>query len=376
MGEGGWGGEGVKITDFGLARLLDTDTRLTASETLLGTPCYMAPEQAAGQKDVGPAADVYALGAVLYECLTGRPPFRAATSLETLRQVLEEDPVLPSRLQSHVPADLERVCLKGLRKDPRSRYLSAADLADDLRRFLRHEPVRARPASAWERARKWARRRPAAAALVALAGLAVLALLAGGTWHTLTVDAERRKVAQREELVREQSAEVRRQRQRVADRERLVLLHEYVQDLPRALHCWQDGDVAGARALLDRHARATGPDDLRGFAWYYLDRLCRDGEGRTLATHTGGATAVAFSRDGLLASAGPRGTLTVWDRATGRPIDRFRAGGGPVRQVHFTPTGLLLAGPGGEPLATRRGTPARLLSWWTQAGKGAVRVAW
>jgi tetratricopeptide (TPR) repeat protein/tRNA A-37 threonylcarbamoyl transferase component Bud32 len=183
-----------KITDFGLAKKLD-EAGQTASGAVVGTPSYMAPEQARGRsKDVGPWTDVYALGAILYECLTGRPPFKAASALETLAQVLTQEPVPPSRLQPGVPRDLETVCLKCLRKEPHKRYASAEALADDLRRFRAGEPVWARPAPAWERVWKWAMRRPAAAALIAVSTLAVLSLVLGG----FALQGERAHRAERE----------------------------------------------------------------------------------------------------------------------------------------------------------------------------------
>jgi serine/threonine-protein kinase len=165
-----------KITDFGLAKQLDGGSR-TRSGVIMGTPSYMAPEQAGGAGAVGPATDVYALGAVLYELLTGRPPFRAATALDTVLQVLSEEPVPPTRLQPKLPRDLETICLKCLQKDPRKRYPSAAALADDLRRFSLGESIQARPAPAWERAVRWARRRPAVAALATFSVLALAAVL-------------------------------------------------------------------------------------------------------------------------------------------------------------------------------------------------------
>jgi serine/threonine protein kinase/tetratricopeptide (TPR) repeat protein len=174
-----------KITDFGLAKKIDEGGG-TVTGVVMGTPSYMPPEQARGQtKEIGPAADVYALGAILYECLTGRPPFRAATVLETLEQVRGQEPVPPRLLQPAVPRDLETICLMCLHKEQRRRYDSAAELGDDLRRFLDGKPVRARPVGAWERGLKWARRRPAWAALVAVSALAVLALV--GVAVTLAV---------------------------------------------------------------------------------------------------------------------------------------------------------------------------------------------
>jgi len=170
-----------KITDFGLAKRLDVESGETKSGMVLGTPDYMAPEQARGEAaSVGPAVDTYALGSILYEMLTGRPPFHAATTQETVQQLLNEEAVRPSRLQPKVPPDLETICLKCLQKDPGRRYASAGALAEDLRRFLAGESILARPTPTWERAAKWARRRPAAAALIAVslaAGVALAAIL-------------------------------------------------------------------------------------------------------------------------------------------------------------------------------------------------------
>jgi serine/threonine-protein kinase len=173
-----------KVADFGLAKQLDPDTLApsfaTKTEALLGTPGYMAPEQSKGNAEVGPAADVYALGAILYECLTGRPPFRAASVLETLEQVRNQDPVPPGRLQPGVPRDLQTICLKCLEKEPGKRYTTARELADDLARFLRGEPILARPVSWRERLVKWTRRKPALAALAGVSLLALAGLVTGG----------------------------------------------------------------------------------------------------------------------------------------------------------------------------------------------------
>jgi WD40 repeat protein/tetratricopeptide (TPR) repeat protein len=166
-----------KLCDFGVAKLLTGSAVHTRSGMLVGTAEYMAPEQAAGDTDVGPAADVYALGAILYEMLAGRPPFRGGNPLDTLLHVRVHDPQPPRTVRPGVPADLETVCLKCLEKDPHRRYPSAQALADDLRRFLAGEPVTARPVGALGRAARWARRRPALAGLLAT----VVVLLLGGT---------------------------------------------------------------------------------------------------------------------------------------------------------------------------------------------------
>jgi serine/threonine protein kinase len=169
-----------KITDFGLARKLD-EAGHTRTGQVMGTPSYMAPEQAEGKKGVGPAADIYALGAILYECLVGRPPFKAATSLDTLLKVLSEQPVRPRALNGRVPLDLEAVCLRCLEKDPAGRYASAADLAEDLRRFLAGEVVKARPTGLLERGWRWCKRQPGQRAGVVGAALAVVGIYLAAT---------------------------------------------------------------------------------------------------------------------------------------------------------------------------------------------------
>jgi len=144
-----------KITDFGLAKRLDDEARKTQSGAILGTPEYMSPEQAAARKEVGPATDVYALGSILYELLTGRPPHRAANALETLLLVAEREPASPRALNPTVPRNLETICLKCLQKEPPKRYAGAADLADDLRRHLDGEPIRARPPASLSASIAW-----------------------------------------------------------------------------------------------------------------------------------------------------------------------------------------------------------------------------
>ena len=173
-----------KVTDFGLAKSLATDSGLTRSDSIMGSPGYMAPEQAEGKtKEVGPLADVYALGAMLYELLTGRPPFRGATVLDTLEQVKTAEPVTPSRLVPSLPRDVETIALKCLQKEPEKRYDSAAALADDLRRFQIGEPIVARPVPIWDRAWRWCRRHPAPASLTAAVVLVAILGMAGILWQ-------------------------------------------------------------------------------------------------------------------------------------------------------------------------------------------------
>jgi serine/threonine-protein kinase len=173
----------ARITDFGLAKRIDSDDGQTQSGQIIGSPSYMAPEQALGHsRDVGPAADVYALGAILYEMLTGRPPFKGATPMETVRQVIDDDPVTPSRLVPRVSRDLETICLKCLHKEPERRYASAAALVDDLNRFREGRPIRARPQSPAGRLWRWARRKPTTVGLLAALLALFILTVGGGLW--------------------------------------------------------------------------------------------------------------------------------------------------------------------------------------------------
>ena len=175
-----------KITDFGLAKQLDAAEELSRSGAIMGTPSFMAPEQAEGRiHDIGPCTDVYSLAAILYDLLTGRPPFKGATVMDAIDQVRSKAPVPPSQLQPKVPRDLEIICLKGLRKDARQRYGSALVLANDLQRFLDGQPILARPVSSLERAWKWARREPTKAAAIAAALLALVAGTIGMVFYGL-----------------------------------------------------------------------------------------------------------------------------------------------------------------------------------------------
>ncbi|MBI1833190.1 MAG: protein kinase [Planctomycetes bacterium] len=178
-----------KITDFGLAKRLNEDSKITRTGQIVGTPSYMAPEQASGvTSNIGPAADIYALGAIPYELLTGRPPFQGPDSLQTVMMVLTMEPLAPSTLQPQLPRDLETICLKCLDKSPRKRYASAADLADDLRRFLDGAPIVARPVGMIERAVKWSARHPARAGLIVVSAVS-LALLVGYAVHIRSANA-------------------------------------------------------------------------------------------------------------------------------------------------------------------------------------------
>jgi tRNA A-37 threonylcarbamoyl transferase component Bud32 len=289
-----------KITDFGLAKNLNAPTAHTRSGTLLGTPAYMAPEQADGQGNrVGPCADIYALGAVLYELLTGRPPFVGEDRLDVLLQVRMLEPVPPGRLRPRLPRDLEVICLKCLQKRPADRYPTAAALADDLRRFLDGVPIRARPPSAWRRTVAWARRRRVTAALL-VSGLVLTATMLGGLlWHTAR-------------LSREQGA---KEQQRLRAREA-----EHASRLRLADQAFRQGDRFVLAGLLDK-SRPASPEeeDLRGFEWYRLTGF-RHPPWRLYSLQGGSPAWIGYSPDGRWLGVGRRTVerVEVWDAATGK----------------------------------------------------------
>jgi WD40 repeat protein/serine/threonine protein kinase len=280
-----------KIVDFGLAKHLDIESDRTVTGTIMGTPSYMAPEQASGQvRAVGPAADVYALGAILYELLTGRPPFRGETMLETLEQVRTQEAVPPRRLQPKVPADLETICLKSLHRDVARRYAGAQDLADDLRRFLAGEPIRARPATRRERLAHWVKRRPVLASLLALTAFFLAVSLPSVTWLWQRAETKAQAEAQaNEKLTREISVG------------RIGLAQSEL----------AANNVGRAEELLD-----GVPAALRGWEWHFLKRR-RFGLPVALTGHDGRVMSVAFTSDGSrLVSAGFDGSMKVYDPAS------------------------------------------------------------
>jgi serine/threonine protein kinase len=203
-----------KISDFGLAKRLDADDALTHTGAIMGTPSYMAPEQALGQsKHVGPAADIYALGVLLYECLTGRPPFKGATLTETLDQVRTMEPIAPHRLAGEVPRDLETICLHCLRKDPARRYAAAGLLADDLRCFREGLPISARPVGNPERVWRWCRRNPWWAAMITSVALLLLGVTGISLYAYFTVAAMNRDIQAKNDAITREATEKENQRQ-------------------------------------------------------------------------------------------------------------------------------------------------------------------
>ncbi len=306
----------LKISDFGLARKLD-DQGHTGSGAILGTPSYMAPEQAAGKsQQLGPACDVYALGAILYECLTGRPPFQTAAALDTLQQVLNSEPVAPRQLQPKVPRDLETICLKCLRKDAGKRYVRAATLADDLDAFLLGKPIQARPVGLLERAWRSARRNPSAAA----AGLLALLVLAGAIAVPIVLAV---REAQHSEQLTDALDRAQGKEREAREAERQAVRQASASTLERALQLCEQGDINQGMLWLVRTlelARQGQADDLEQAIRWNLSAWSREVHTLTrMLPHPTEVLALALSTDGRVAATGGKdGVVRFWDLASGK----------------------------------------------------------
>ena len=339
-----------KVSDFGLAKRLDGGagaTHSTQAGTILGTPAYMAPEQAAaGRKPVSPATDVYALGAILYELLTGRPPFTGEMPLDVLLQVLHDEPVAVTRLRPNVPRDLATITHKCLAKDPARRYASARELADDLRRFLERKPIQARPVGVGERLVKWARRRPGIAALclAVVLGTGAGLGLAGWQWRQAERSAAAESRASLEALEKAESAE--RARQQI---ERLLVSAE----IDKANTLCERGDLTWGLLLLaqalDRAVR-VGDADLERVvrtaltAWRQVFVVPQ-----AALPHADWVWDVTFSPDGKRVLTGSKDrTAQLWDARTGRRL------GPPLRHQH--PVWAVAFSPDGKTVLTGCGT--------------------
>ncbi len=319
-----------RICDFGLAKILDEDGDDTCTGVPIGSPAYMAPEQASGRhRDICPATDVYALGVMLYQILVGRTPFQGETALETLRHISDIEPPAPRTLRPGLSRDLDTICMKCLEKRPDRRYATGSELAEDLGRFVSGRPVKARPVSGWVRAEKWVRRSPVSAALSGVIAVAILGVIVGLAWagarerdHNATLLGALDRTSASEQLAHRLWASGQ------------IRLAQFHHDL---------GNVETASEILDDIRLETRHPEPHGFAWSYLDRLCRTQLPRSvkLSFRT---TACAPAPDGLSVALGDdQGDLWVWDMVQGTVTPLKSPRHGSIISLAFSPDGRTLA---------------------------------
>jgi WD40 repeat protein/serine/threonine protein kinase/tetratricopeptide (TPR) repeat protein len=363
------------VADFGLAKLIDRDQERTRTGNIMGAPPYISPEMAQNSGRATTATDVYGLGATLYAILTGRPPFQDETPLGTLRKVLEEEPPAPRKINPAVPRDLETICLKCLHKRPSNRYASAAELADDLHNFREGLPINARPTSRFERARKWARRRPAVAALVAVSAASVLSLLVlfAALWRNAEdraaavqqldaaasqiADAEQKlddlneSVKKQQETLEEKLATVKqleqlisKQREKVREAKLGTRQALYIRDMQFAQTALDRDQIGRLGLLLEKHLPPPGELDLRGFEWHYLWHTCHH-EMLLLNGHSGpiSVNSGAFATDGKILITANDSGVWVWDMTTGKGRRVALDGDVSLRVTAVAPDGETLA---------------------------------
>ena len=342
-----------KLVDFGLAKCLaDSDQGLTRTGDVVGTPMYMAPEQAAGVKEVGPAADVWALGVILYELLTGRTPFRGETAAETRHQVLTAEPVPPGQLRAKLPADLDTVCLRALQKDAPRRYPSAAALADDLDRWAAGKPVAARPVRWPEKVAKWARREPVVAGLAVAVAVVALTGLGGVFWQWDRANEGWHKAVDAGKQASNAAADANKLRGLEAGAREEAVVRMHASQIARAALDIGAARTAAAGRVLD-DLKSREPARCR-WEWDYLKRQCQ-AHLVEMVGHTQFITSVLYTPDGarVISSGGPwngtdPGEVKVWDAATGALLHDLPGPPMAVYRLALRPDGKELAAACGD----------------------------
>ncbi|MCX7872153.1 MAG: protein kinase [Verrucomicrobiae bacterium] len=327
------------LTDFGLAKLVERkDDNLTRSQAILGSAAYMSPEQASGKTaDISVASDVYSLGAMLYEMLTGKPPFIGDSFVGVIHSVIENEPTRPSTIISDIDPELETICLKCLEKQPQHRYSSALDVALELERWLDGEPILARPATRFERLIKWAKRKPAIAALSGLLILVATAGLTGVVWQW-------QQAVEARNLAEQKAKDAATQAVRAELSSREALRNLYVSDINLAQRALMENNRGRAYELLRKHLPVENKEDIRGFEWRYLWKLTR-GQEKISLNHQDFVESVIFSPGGKNLITTERGPyMYVWDIEKKKIIAKLGELDSPVARgtIFFNSDGSLL----------------------------------
>jgi predicted Ser/Thr protein kinase/ribosomal protein S27E len=333
-----------KVSDFGLAKRLQDDSGLTATGQVMGTPSYMPPEQAGGKAEVGPLADVYALGATLYALTTGRPPFQAATAMDTLLQVLGQEPVSPRQLNPAIDRDLETIALKAMAKEPTRRFAGAKDLADDLHRWLGGQPIQARPVGPVERTWRWSRRHPLLALTDAALALALLAIAVVSIAFAVQRSRAADKIGQEQDRTKAALGQVEAERDAArTERDRAIRLAATL-SLRQGQTLDAGDDPASGLLWLARALRQAPAADV-GLQHAIRANLAacrrRNVTLKAVLDSSHPVVAVAFRPDGKAVLTGSRdGTARLWDAADAAPIGRaLQHGNGVIIVVAFSPDG-------------------------------------
>ncbi len=374
----------AKITDFGLAKRVEPNSDWsdsdpgskqqqrtkgpdTRSGAVMGTPSYIAPEQAAGKnRTIGPAADIYALGAILYELLTGRPPFRGETALDTVLQVISDDPVPPSKLRAKLPRDLETICLKCLRKDPMKRYLNAEELAEDLARFQKGSPIAARPISVPERVIKWSKRHPAATVSIITTSIAILVMFAVSVGYNIQLQEANDQIADKVKIAEDALLEAKREKE-LADeaQKKEAIARRDAENNQRELERKKAQADRGVYALQLMHAATAAerdpergdkllkdtkkaPREFRDFTWSYLKNVCQISS-KPLGRHVKGnnpepVAAAAMSPNGKYSvTGGQDNAVRVWNHANSQEMFSLEGHSHSIYSITWSPDSYTIA---------------------------------
>ena len=381
----------TRITDFGLAKQIGDHSDLTVTGDVVGTPSFMSPEQVTGNHaDVDVGSDIYSLGAILYCLLTGRPPFQAATILETFTQLIETDPVSPRQLVPTLSTDLETICLKCLQKDPSKRYLSAADLLDDLERYLDGKPVQARPVSQLERCWRWCQRKPIIALLSATVTFLVclVAIVSSmAAFHLQNMTAKESLARHRAEDAQEVAElEQRRYQQakqladrktvaaiehlQTATREKKTAQHNlYAAHMNLAQMAWEHAHAENVQDLLHQQGNPSIAEDIRRFEWYYLNRLCHQ-DTATLKPGFMTHSVVYGPDDDQLLLGTHDGTLVCWDLSRQQATFSTVLHQGRINEIALGPDGRQVATAGNDGIVAVWDFQQRKVQWKLAGGSG------